>query len=93
MKHTRQEVYAVIDGERDYQDAGHGNAARHTNSKEVSEGRMSPGEFLLCMEKALHDAREAWYRGTVGGILCLDSVRKVAALGVQCMEVHGAPVR
>ncbi len=80
----RSEVYAVIDGERDYQDAGRGNAKRHDG--------MTPGEFILCMEKCLQDARVAWYAPN-GGVACLDHVRKVSALGVQCMEVHGAPAR
>lgn len=86
-KVTRSAVYAVIDGERDYQDAQRGNAKRH-------EGQppMTPGEYILCMEKCLSDAREAWYKPD-GGAACLDFVRKVAALGVHCMELHGAPPR
>lgn len=83
----RVAVYAVIDGERNYQDAQRGNAKRH-------EGQppMTPGEYLLCMEKCLHDAREAWYKPD-GGKACLDFVRKTTALGVACMELHGAPER
>jgi hypothetical protein len=84
---TRQEVYAAIDSERDYQDAGRGNALRH-------EGMpvMTPGEYILCMEKCLADARIEWYK-PYGGKSCLDFVRKVAALGVAAMEHHGAPKR
>lgn len=87
MSATRQEVYAAVDTERDYQDAQKGNAKRH-------EGQppMMPGEYLLCMEKCLHDAREMWYKPD-GGEACLDFVRKVTALGVSCMELHGAPKR
>jgi hypothetical protein len=87
MKHQRSEVYAAIDGERDYQDAQKGNSKRH-------EGQppMTPGEYILCMEKCLADARDTWYRPD-GGWACLDFVRKVVALGVGCMELHGAPRR
>ena len=53
---------------------------------------MTPGEFILCMEKCLADARAEWYKPN-GGVSCLDHVRKVTALGVQCMEIHGAPLR
>ncbi len=83
----RNEVYAVIDGERDYQDAQRGNAKRH-------EGQppMTPGEYLLCMEHLLSQARATWYRPD-GGVACLDEVRKITALGVSCMELHGAPRR
>jgi hypothetical protein len=84
---TRQEVYAAVDGERAYQDAQKGNAQRHEGQPE-----MTPGEYILCMEKCLHDAREAWYRPD-GGKACLDFVHKVTALGVGCMELHGAPPR
>lgn len=83
----RNEVYKVIDGEREYQDLQLGNAKRHVN-----QPAMTPGEFILCMEKCLNDARNAWYKPD-GGEACLEFVRKVTALGVQCMELHGAPER
>lgn len=87
MNDVRANVYAAVDSERAYQDAQAGNAKRH-------EGQppMTPGEYILCMEKCLADAREAWYRPD-GGTKCLDFVRKVTALGVGCMELHGAPRR
>jgi len=87
MKATRQQVYAAVDSERDYQDAQRGNAKRH-------EGQppMTPGEYILCMEKCLADARVAWYAPD-GGVACLDFVRKVTALGAACMELYGAPTR
>lgn len=84
---NRANVYSVIDGERRYQDGGKGNAKRHEGMPQ-----MTPGEFILCMEKLLHDARLAWYAPD-GGVACLDHIRKVVASGVQCMEVHGAPRR
>lgn len=83
----RDVVYVAVDSERDYQDAQRGNAKRH-----VGQPEMTPGEYILCMEKCLADAREAWYRPD-GGTSCLPFVRKVTALGVACMEKHGAPPR
>jgi len=84
---TRSAVYHALDTERDYQDAQRGNAKRH-------EGQppMTPGEYILCMEKCLTDARNTWYSPD-GGKACLDHVRKVGALAVACMELHGAPER
>lgn len=87
MKATRQEVYAAIDTERQYQDAGVGNAKRHE-----AMPPMTPGEHILCIEKVLNDAREAWYKPD-GGVHCLPHLRKAAALSVQCMERYGAPIR
>ena len=84
----RATVDDVIDSERQYQDKGRGNAQRHPAAPKA----MSPGEFLLCMEECLAQARAAWYHPD-GGEACLPYVRKVAALGVQCMELHGAPRR
>jgi hypothetical protein len=88
MSPVRDQVYAVINGERDYQDAGIGNAKRHENQPPV----MTPGEYLLCMEECLQQARTRWYKPD-GSAQCLDSIRKVAALAVACMEHHGAPAR
>lgn len=83
----RQLAYLAIDTERQYQNAGQGNAQRH-----VGAAPLTPGELILCMEKCLTDAREAWYKPD-GGQACLPFVRKVAALAVQCMERYGAPMR
>lgn len=87
MRINRNAVYYAIDGERDYQDAQKGNARRHEGQPE-----MTPGEIILCMEKCLSDAREAWYKPD-GGTACLPFVRKVTALGVFAMELYGAPRR
>lgn len=84
---SRAVVYAAVDSERDYQDAQRGNAKRHEG-----QPQMTPGEIILCMEKCLADARDAWYRPD-GGTACLPFVRKVTALGVQAMELYGAPLR
>jgi len=84
---NRNEVYAAIDSERAYQDVGAGNAKRHE-----AMPSMTPGEHILCIEKILNDAREAWYKPD-GGVNCLPHLRKAAALAVQCMERYGAPRR
>ena len=84
---SRNAAYNAIDGERAYQDAQQGNAKRPDN-----QPKMTPGEYLLCMEKCLADARDAWYKPD-GGRACLPFVRKVTALGVAAMELYGAPRR
>lgn len=84
---TRHDVFHALNTERDYQDAGKGNAKRHQGMPE-----MTPGEYILCMERCLNAAREAWYKPD-GGAFCLEDIRKVTALGVACMELYGAPPR
>ncbi len=86
---TRAEVYAAIDGEREYQDR------RWNADTTTSEGKHSLEEWIVYMEDYLAEAkhilsRTAWQDGQSKA---LDAIRKVTALGVACMEQHGAPQR
>jgi len=85
MKATRIEVYAAIDGERDYQDS------RWNHETTASEGIHSPGEFLVFMKDYLDEAftkfsRQAEPKATED---VLDIIRKIAGMGVACMEQNG----
>ena len=82
---TREEVYRALDGERDYQEE-------------------DPGIDLSSIDRTLHVIIMciAQYSGTervnmvthVGDRAeALELLRKVGALCVGCMEVHGAPQR
>lgn len=87
----RQEVYAAIDSERDYQEM----RMVRDGSTASSEHPHTPEEFLLYMEHYVHLAREAastiW--GPEAKPAILNIIRKVTALGVACMEANGAPRR
>lgn len=89
-KASREEVYAVIDGERNYQEAR--KAAEGSTS---FNGQHTPEEFLIYMNSYLGEANEAAAR--VWGADCkpriLDILRKVTALGVACMEENGVVAR
>jgi hypothetical protein len=89
MTSTRQEVYAAIDSERDYQDMLWNDATT------PSEGRHSPEEFLLFIEHYVGKAREAMSTkpDPQAKIEGLDIMRKIAGLAVACMEQNGAPMR
>lgn len=87
-KATRAQVFSAIDSERDYQEKKWGpNRDEHN----------SIADFILFMEHHLANARTA--ATTLDGRdpksvpIMLDYVRKVTALGVSCMETHGAPQR
>lgn len=84
---SREDVYAAIDSERDYQNRGAGNAQR-----DPAKPPMTTAEYILLMEQCLSDAREAFYHPQLQKFVT-SHVRKVAALGVACMENHGAPHR
>lgn len=81
---TRQAVYAAIDGERAYQDAKWGGR-NHDNVESIAN-------FILYIERYLNQAKAALVDST-HDTAALDVIRKVAALAVVCMEVHGAPGR
>jgi len=84
MKTTkRNEVFEAIDSERDHQDQKWGTLEQHPH--EV-------GSWLTIMRNLLSEADAAYccQRGDAGA---LEEIRKVAAVGVACMEQHGAPKR
>jgi hypothetical protein len=88
---SREEVYKAIDSERNYQQM----RIVRDGSTATNENPHTPEEFLLYMEHYMFLARQT--ASTVWGPKCkpilLSDIRKVLALGVACMEIHGAPHR
>jgi len=86
---NRSEVYEAIDGEREYQE-------RRWNPDTTSTGGAhSVTEFLVYMQDYVNEALHHVSRNAdpEASLVALNVVRKVAALGVACMEQHGAPRR
>lgn len=81
---SRDAVYRVIDGERDYQTMGKGNAG--------PARELMMGEGIAVMEEILAQARTEWYKAD-GTKNALPYIRKVAAVAVQLMERYGAVPR
>jgi hypothetical protein len=79
----RDDVYTLIDGERDHQDAKWG---------EIEDHPHEVGSWILILEKLVQDARLAWV-GKTGDKGALAEVRQIAAVAVACIEQHGAPSR
>jgi hypothetical protein len=77
---ARTEVYAAVSDERVYQERKWGTIEEHPH--EV-------GGWLTIMRKLLTNAETAWVtsRGDIGA---LEEIRQVVAVGVACMEQHGA---
>lgn len=86
---TRDEVYNAIDTERDYQDN------KWNSETTTSGGQHSLEEWLVYMDDYLREAKSQLSRNVkqIGDPLALDTVRKITAMGVCCMEQHGAPYR
>jgi hypothetical protein len=88
LKMNRQEVYKRIDGERDYQDLTW--VARRTADGTPDEEK-DVAEWINYMEFHLQKAKNAVYYLKTEEALA--EVRKVTALGVRTIEIHGCPER
>ena len=86
---TREEVYSLIDGERDYQDSVWNENTTSTG------GKHSVTEYLTFMQSYLHEATMYVSRNPEpqGSRQASHTIRKIAAMGVACMEQNGAPKR
>lgn len=85
----RNLVYAMIDGERDYQ-----------NEQIAKFNWNEPkrvGEFLTILRVYLTKAENAWVTDSDNAKpeerQSLHEIRKLAALAIACLESHGAPPR
>ena len=76
---NRIDVYRLIDGERDYQDALPPN---RTDGRE-----KSVGEFMIMLQYYLAKSIEAWTMNA-GDTEALKNIRKIAGICVNCMEHH-----
>lgn len=82
---TRKEVYEAINGERDYQDS---HRVRDT------EQEFTSAEYITMMAHYFNELPAKWsLEPGVAPVGVLNNMRKIAAIAVQCMEVHGAVSR
>ncbi len=81
---NRADVYKLIDGERDYQDSLWPTPA--------AVPHHSVGDYLIMLRYYGRLADAAW-TANAGDAPALNVIRKITAIGVHCMEEHGAPVR
>ena len=82
---NREQVYEIINGEREYQDA---LVQRGVYEKQVH----TVGEEILMICHYSDLAKESWTKN-YGDTEALKQIRKIAALCVRCMENHGATPR
>jgi len=88
IKMERTEVYKRLDTERQYQDL-RWSPRREKNGTPDEEKPIA--EWINYMEYHLAKAKEKVY--FLEDEAALAEVRKVTALGVKCMELHGCPER
>lgn len=88
---TRQEVYAAINSERDYQT----RVWRENAGLKPGEPVRTVAEELLMLEDYVARARTAWTNAPreTEVAITTDILRKCAGICVRAMENHGAPLR
>lgn len=86
---TRKEVYDAIDSEREYQDF------RWNENTTTSSGLHSPAEWLVYIQDYLREAFTQASRSAdpESRDMVMNTIRKITAMGVACMEQNGAPRR
>jgi hypothetical protein len=80
----REQIYAAIDGERDYQNALGGDRTNGT--------QLGVSGCLTLLSTYLRKAQDAW-TDNPSDTQALHEIRKLAAICVRAMEEHGAPER
>lgn len=88
LKMDRSDVYKCINGERDYQDIRWNTNLR---KNDVPNEEKPIAEWLNYIEYQLMKAKTENYR--LSTETTLTAIRKIAALAVRCMEIHGCPER
>lgn len=81
---TREEVFELINGERNYQDK--------LSPSRTDGSKKTVGDYTTMMSHYVNKLQEAWTMNA-GNTAALDVMRKIAAIAVHAMEDHGAPAR
>lgn len=84
----RQDVYKVLDSERDYQEKMIADDKRPDMIKD-----LHVGDTITAIEYNLTKAKEEWYKGSEPHQESIMYLRKVAGLCVQLGEKYGMPRR
>jgi D-aminopeptidase len=88
----REEVYKLIDGERDYQESRWNNNTEQRSGKDdILDRDKSLAEWLNYIEFHLNEGKHAVY--ALEPKKAKEAVRKIAALAVVCMEYNDCPPR
>ena len=79
---TREEVYKLIDGERDYQNGKRWDIRKYKDG--IEDKDKSVAEWVIYLRHLVGDAEDKIYHLDKTG--ALEMVRKIAAVAVACME-------
>jgi hypothetical protein len=88
LKMEREHVYKRIDAERKYQDLRWNSGQR---AGDIPDEEKPVAEWVNYIEYHLSKAKDCNYH--LNKMAALEELRKVAALAVRAMEIHGCPER
>jgi hypothetical protein len=88
LQMERKEIYKRLDGERNYQDQNWGSRRQMDGTPDEEK---PVAEWINYIEYHLAKAKEKVYHLDTNG--ATHELRKVAALAVRAMEIHGCPER
>lgn len=86
----REDVYELINGERDYQEM---MGKKYGWGEGEGASNHSIGDFVLMLECYTRKAVDAWCHAQDGNEEALATIRKIAGIAVACMEKHGSTPR
>jgi hypothetical protein len=84
----RENVYKLIDGEREYQDRKWGGERA---GRPHTDAETPIANWLIYIQKQLAEATDAVYK--LDESLALEHIRKIAGLAVACMENNNTKSR
>lgn len=86
---TREEVYKIIDREREYQDRSYAPLEKLSSglARNMRDLDVAPG--ILMIEGYTEKARKAWIDTQVDNLPALKQVAKIAAIAVRILERAG----
>ena len=87
----REDVYKLIDVERNYQDSRWDGIILSETAAIESDKDKSVAEWIIYMEQLLNQAKAGVYSLDKDG--ALEFIRKTTAVGVACMEYNETPSR
>ncbi len=90
-KLTREQVYQLIDGEREYQKQVEADPSRC--NQDIIETPHSSGEYYTMMMAYINKFPEVWCYNPDGDPKILELFRKIGGICVHAMEDLGAPAR
>lgn len=88
----REDIYRILDSEREYQRRKWGIPPMKIDGEPLEDAQHTPDEYLAYMQHYLTEGL-AQISKEADNNNALDTIRKITAMGVACMEQNGCRYR